>query len=374
MSALPKFRVVGGRDQHPNSLAEGRKHARPLLRYWMRKVEKAVLSGRLLPIDLMLAKELTNYPSANEGRCYAGQKRLGAAIARSDRTARECLKRLCQDGLLACKRGGPGRTASWTFCFKSTPIFGGEPRDAPATPPVESIATAAQDRKSASDLDRKSASDKPSELDPDIERKPPPTPTPESTNVVRLAPTTTPKPETAERPKRGQPTKKESIIDHSERVAKQPQVNENESSIPPLEAEVLGPENEMTFDEFWDAGGRVGFPGPALRKWMKLSKRDRLAISERAARDGGIHLEGVWASTWIDGRRWEAPSLGRGGIDGALDQLRESIAADESSQRPRAPRPGSREDRQERTANARREFREAAYGRSYGSIVAAGAQ
>ena len=277
MSALPKFRVVGGRDQHPNSLAEARKHARPLLRYWMRKVEKAVLSGRLLPIDLMLAKELTNYPSANEGRCYAGQKRLGAAIARSDRTARECLKRLCQDGLLACKRGGPGRTASWTFCFKSTPIFGGELRDAPAAPPVESIATAvqdrkpaAQDRKSTSGLDRKSASDKPSELKHDIECKPSPLPpvVPSGTAV-------------------GLPTKKE------------------EEAGPVVDGEVIS--GAISFQEFWLAAGRRGAEGFARAEWRKLSNSDIAAISDRLRRDGRLRMRNIWAGVWLRDRVWEEP-------------------------------------------------------------------
>jgi hypothetical protein len=173
MSGLRKFRVVGGKDSsEQNSLEEARRRARPLIRYWLGKVERAVLSGRLLPIDLMIAKQLVNYPSANEGRCYAGQTALGKAVARSVRTARESLARMRCDGLLACKRGGPGRTASWTFCFKNTPIFGGDPRDSAPAPTISSVTTAAQDRQSAACLDRQSAAAKPSEPDP-TERNPP---------------------------------------------------------------------------------------------------------------------------------------------------------------------------------------------------------
>src|SRR5258708_17758275 len=111
LMALHKFRFVGGRDQgDPKTLAELRRRARPLHRYWLRKVEQAVIAGRLPPIDLMLAKELTNYPSANEGRCYAGQTRLGLAIGRTARTARQSLKRMREDGLLLRKLAGPTRT------------------------------------------------------------------------------------------------------------------------------------------------------------------------------------------------------------------------------------------------------------------------
>lgn len=160
MSFTPLFRVVGGLDTAlPNSkssLAEARRHARPVLKRWLQRVEHHIVSGQLAPLDYLLAKELTNYPSANEGRCYAGQTRLGAAVGSCTRTARSSLKRMCSVGLLARKRGGPGRTASWTFCINGEPIFGGAERKVAA-------------------LDRQQVADKPSEPDP-IEHKPPPYP------------------------------------------------------------------------------------------------------------------------------------------------------------------------------------------------------
>jgi hypothetical protein len=144
--------IVGGKDQ---SLADARRRARPVLRNWLRKVECAVIDKKLQPLDYLMAKELVNYPSANEGYCYAGQTRLGRKLGRCDRTARESLKRLCDQGLLQCKRGGPGRTASWTFCLDKTPIFGNPPNDDP------SKTISIQDRKTPAGLDRKDPSGKP---------------------------------------------------------------------------------------------------------------------------------------------------------------------------------------------------------------------
>jgi hypothetical protein len=83
---MKPFRIVGGLDVSPaqsedNALAEARKRARPILRAWLRRVELYVMAGQLRSVDYMLAKEMCNYPSANQGRCYAGQERLGAAVA-----------------------------------------------------------------------------------------------------------------------------------------------------------------------------------------------------------------------------------------------------------------------------------------------------
>ncbi len=273
--ALRKFRIVGGRDQNdPKSLAEARRRARPLLRYWLRKVERAVVDGRLLPIDYLLAKELTNYPSSNQGRCYAGQKRLGRAVGRCARTARQSLKRLCTNGLLLSKRGGPGRTASWSFCFERTPIFGGDPKDAaPApkptgvpSPPVGSTATSALDRQPVAGLDRQPVAAKPSEPDPNIERNPSP-----------LAPTTAGECCTSV----GRPSE----------VSK------------PLDGEILS--DVISFQEFWIAAGRSGHEGFARGEWRKLSTSDKAVISDRLQRGGRLDLHRLWAGTWLRDRVWE---------------------------------------------------------------------
>lgn len=270
MSAKPLFRVVAGLDfsaarDEKRSLAQARARARPILREWLRRVEHHVLAGKLGPLDLMMAKELTNYPSANEGRCYAGQERLGAAVGKCARTARSSLKRLCQAGLLTSKRGGPGRTSSWMLCINAKPIFGNT--DAEAERQFSD-----QDRKQVAGLDRKQVADKPSEPDP-IEHKPspqPPAAQAEMPQAVRL--------------KEGE----------AERV---------------LHGDVLGPEGEPTFEEFWKAiRHNPGPSGPALVAWRKLSADDRRSIGNQLG-PYGLDLEGTWACTWLVARRWTAPSL-----------------------------------------------------------------
>src|SRR5258708_13649554 len=103
LMALHKFRFVGGRDQgDPKTLAELRRRARPLHRYWLRKVEQAPIAGPLLPLDLMLAKELTNYPSANQGPCYAGQTPSGLPMPRTAHTANQSLIPIRDDPVPPC--------------------------------------------------------------------------------------------------------------------------------------------------------------------------------------------------------------------------------------------------------------------------------
>jgi hypothetical protein len=251
----PLFRVVGGLDiattNSKAELAAARRRARPILKRWLQRVEHHVLSKQLLPLDYLMAKELTNYPSANEGRCYAGQERLGAAVGSCSRTARSSLKRLCDAGLLVSKRGGPGRTASWSFCINGEPIFCGAKRR-----------VAAEDRQNPSRLDRQSVANKPSDPDP-IEHDPPPLPP--MPNVLAEG--------------------------------------------GGLTGEVLPPESEITFDKFIRAiRGSPGRLGPACSIWSKLTRNERAAISNRVGRNG-IDLDGMHASVWLKTRRWEAEPL-----------------------------------------------------------------
>jgi len=174
----PIFKVVGGLDVALGadrlSRAEARRRARPLNRQWLGAIDQHITEGKapkLLHVDYRMAKELTNYPSANEGRCYAGQKRLGAKIGVAERTARGSLARLRAAAFLSTKRGGPGRTASWIFCINGRPIFGASDRQ-----------SAVQDRQEAAGLDRQEAAGKPLELDP-IERKPSASPSAECVTV-----------------------------------------------------------------------------------------------------------------------------------------------------------------------------------------------
>ena len=176
---MRELRIVAGLDlsepqpDEKKALAEARERARPILKEWLRRVELAVMAGQLAAIDFLMAKELTNYPSANEGRCYAGQERLGAALGSSVRTARYSLKRLRDEKFVSCKRGGPGRTASWIFCVNDKPIFGGVAFLPNKNAPFEKQQFSVQDRQDVAGLDRQDAAAKPSELEP-VERKPPP--------------------------------------------------------------------------------------------------------------------------------------------------------------------------------------------------------
>jgi hypothetical protein len=267
----PAFRVVGGLDLTPQnekkSLDEARKRARPVLREWLRRVELDVMAGQLAAIDFLMAKELTNYPSANEGRCYAGQERLGAGLGSSARTARASLKRLRDRGFVWCKRGGPGRSASWTFCVNGKPIFGGVAFLPTNIAPVEEQQFSAQDRKHVAGLDRKDVSAKPCEQAQPIERDPSPLPPVEPCGATTMPP------------------------------------SEGSKAI---QGEVLT--GAISFQEFWLAAGRSGHEGFARAEWRKLSASDKASIADRLQRDGQLGLRNLWAGTWLRDRVWEEPT------------------------------------------------------------------
>jgi hypothetical protein len=245
-----------------------RERARPLLRYWLKKVERAIVGGDLEPIDYFTAKELTNYPSANEGRCYAGEKRIASNIGRCERSARQSLKRMKDAGLLICRRGGPGRTASWFFTFQGLSIFEGV---IPADRQYRG-----QHRQSSAGLDRKRTAAKPSEEDSPIEHEPPPT-----------------------------PAQAEPSGEHH-RPAK------DASGDPPLQGKIIT--GEITFSEFWLAAGQTGPEGFARTEWSRLSSEDRFAIRQRLERDGRLDLRRMYAGVWLRERMWTEPAEPRGRI------------------------------------------------------------
>jgi hypothetical protein len=274
------FRVVGGLDLAPQNekkaLDEARKRARPVLKEWLRRVELDVMGGGLAALDYLMAKELTNYPSANEGRCYAGQQRLGAALGVSARTARSSLKRLRDREFVCCKRGGPGRSASWTFCVNGKPIFGGAAFLPASTPPIEKQRVSAQERKDVAGLDRKDVSAKPFEQDHPTERDP--SPLPPNAVIEPSGPT------------RGLPSKGRVTGSHCA----------------PVSGEIIP--GVISFQEFWLAAGQRGPEGFARAEWRKLSASDRAAISDWLHRDGHLGLGNLWAGVWLRDRVWEEPS------------------------------------------------------------------
>lgn len=274
-TSAQRLSIVSGTDFSESrdgkaSLAEARRRARPILQKWIKCVEQRVLLGDLTALDVMMARELTNYPSANEGRCYAGQERLGAAIGKCARTARSSLHRLCSAGLLASKRGGPGRTASWTFCIAGLPIFGIAEGDRQNSD-QDRKEVARLERKDVAGLDRKEVADKPYEQEP-VEQKP------------------------CERNPSPQPPV--AAADATKRDFRSGDLGEQHPT-------------EPTFETFWHSlKDNPGSPGAALAAWRKLSAEDRQAIDNLIG-PHGIDLEGVWACTWLNARRWESGPLRR---------------------------------------------------------------
>jgi hypothetical protein len=112
-----------------------------------------------------------------------------------------------------------------------------------------------------------------------------------------------------------------------------------------LDGEIVYP---ISFSDFWNGSRRHSDnkdkPGPARKAFDALSQEERQEITILLERDGEIDLGGEWSCIWLKARAWREAPLRRSGIAGLFQDLR--------------PRPGSREDRQERTANARRQFRE----------------
>jgi Helix-turn-helix domain len=137
------------------AVSEARAAARPLILAWLKIVEAKVRTKKLRDLDYRLAVILTNYPSANDGRCWAGQKRLADQAGRCERTIREALGRLESEGLLKTRRGGQGRTSCYSFTVDGREMFGRQ-RDA--------------------DLDRQQVAAKPSELKPTEKEESPPPP------------------------------------------------------------------------------------------------------------------------------------------------------------------------------------------------------
>jgi hypothetical protein len=320
------FSIAGGldystRQAEKQSLADARKRARPVLREWLRRIELDVMSGQLAAIDFLTAKELCNYPSANVGRCYASQDRIGAAIGASARTARSSLKRLREREYLSTKRGGPGRTATWFFCVNGKAIFGGVAFLPTKRPAIGKPTQAAQERKAASGLERKDLSDKPCEQLHPNEHDPPLTPEPTHASAVD----------------------DECVVSAFGNARRQRSDGEVPNEEP--SAETSAPEveiivGEISFAEFWRASGKQGSEGFARAEWRKLSRYDIAAIADRLRSSNGNGFKrGVWSGTWLRDRVWAEKA--------------ERIISDEHETRAAGPRyahaePGSELWRRER--------------------------
>jgi hypothetical protein len=246
-----RLRVVGGRDARPEDdtriRAEARKRARPILRAWLNRIEHYVAAGKLSEVDYRTAKEMTNYPSANFGRCFAGQERIGHNLNRSQRTVRESQSRLRQAKFLSKIGGAPGKTATWFFLVDGISIFNER-----AFVPTLLIdgQIAAQDRQISAGLDRQTSAAKPIEQDEPIEQEPPHSPQPETERV----------------------------------------------------AEIIGP--IITFDEVWRASRKRGAEGFARTEFRKLDQCDLITLTECIRSGRADFRANVYVGTWLRDKVW----------------------------------------------------------------------
>ena len=252
-----RLKIVSGTDTaEARERADLQKRARPFIRMWLRRVEEAMAKRVIRPVDAVLARELTNYPSANEGRCYAGRKRLACKLGRCVRTVAGALHRLRDAGLLVSKRGGPGRTSTWRFCVDGTPIM------FPTTGSLKDQPDFVSDRQTIAHLDVQKSTHKPLEANP-INNSLPQTPNVTASGNAHRSPNDV----------RG-------------------------------EAEQNTQNTDISFERFFAAAGRSGSEGFARAEWKKLSADDRKAIAWQIDR-GGLETRGMWAGTWLRDGLWQ---------------------------------------------------------------------
>jgi hypothetical protein len=263
-----RLRVVAGRD-YDEALSSKQRQRRVLK--WLSAADAKRVAGVIRLVDCAVARALENFPSANQGYCFAGQDTLGKRVGRSGRRVRESLKRLCDAGLLDSRRRGPGRTAIWTFCIDGVPLFERQPG------PLKDRTKCAQDRTFSSGLDRTISSAKPY-LDEPIQVEPPPRP-----------------------PTGDEPDQMPDDVDTAT-------TEDVEAPQGGLIGEVFAPSG-CDFETFWQASGQRGKVGPAIAEWNRLEPADIAAIGALILDQGSVDTGDCWASIWIKSRGWERPAL-----------------------------------------------------------------
>jgi hypothetical protein len=227
--------------------SEARAAARPLILTWLKNVEAKVRTKKLRDLDYRLAVILTNYPSANVGKCWAGQKRLADQAGRCERTIREALGRLESEGLLQTRRGGQGRTSCYSFAVDGREMFGRQP-------------DAGLNRQNVAGLDRQQVAAKPTELKPTEQKDSLPTLS-RGGDVIDLV---------------------------AERRTRRPAI---------------------TAYEFLAKCRRVEscLDGPAFAEWNRLPQVDQQAIWRIIERDGNLDVAffDVWVCTFLKNRMWD---------------------------------------------------------------------
>ena len=239
---------------------EVRTAAQPRLRAWLKAVDGKVQTKQLKDLDYRVANILTSYPSANAGKCWAGQKRLAHQAGRSERTVRAALGRLQSQGLLMTRRRGQGRTSCYDFTIEGKLIF--------AQNRENGKAFTAQIRQLVAGQKRQHAAAKPLECNSSEENLSPSISSARGGEVIDLA-------------------------------------------------------NDRTrtnlFDQFWAACNldERGKKGPAVAEWYKLTDGDICEIASLLRRDRRIDLDGMWACHWLKQRRWDDANIRLSVVDTA---------------------------------------------------------
>ena len=263
----PLLQVVAGKDFAPKEPTKTER--RKVVRGWCDDVKAKIKAGELQAIDYLLAEALTNFPSADRGFCWAGQKRLADTIGRQVRSVQSAMKRFRSAGLLRVKQGAPGKTARWILCRDGRPIFGGEALKDPQN--------FASDPQKIAGLDPQKSADKPSKQEHPCKQEPPPRP-----------------------PAADEPAAMPDDVDMAS-------AENGETWQGGLIGEVFAPSG-CDFETFWRASGQRGKVGPAIAEWNRLEPADIAAIGALILDQGSVDTGDCWASIWIKSRGWERPA------------------------------------------------------------------
>jgi hypothetical protein len=133
MADVLPFKNPSQRSAAPDHVA-ARNKARPLIAAWLKKIDVAIREGRLSALDGRLARALTDFPSANQGKSWPSQLRFAATLGKSARTIRYAVARLERVGFLLTEQQGWNRSCCYTFILDGkaliwSPPSGGEARN-----------------------------------------------------------------------------------------------------------------------------------------------------------------------------------------------------------------------------------------------------
>jgi hypothetical protein len=248
------------------------KAGRKKVAQWHDHVDGLRKQHLLLPVYCVVARGLTNFPSATlSGYVWASQPTLAASISVSLRTISRAVTALKNEAALIVLQRGNGRSARYVFCIDGIPINEAGLRsgktsrnrnvtqcDASAENAVEAGAATPQMARLA---------------------------TPQ---MALLTPAATPQ------------MARESCDSFES----------NESESPPNPLIIINPgADEISFETLWRAvQGERGHTGPAITAWSKLTSTDRLKVGNLIG-PSGLGLDGMWLSTWLTQRRFDAAPL-----------------------------------------------------------------